>query len=180
MCIHYIHPWVPSLFCTLMYVDIKIEELRTQTHVHWTRSHKHQTVTTINTTHITASVSPYPSPAAVAVSWSCGFVSTRHVSWISGQWLVSTIGRNNTDPESINRDTTNTHWPLNITNIHSLAILWQKYTIILWHNITFQLVHMPNICKSANLPPLGAYFMCNWVQIIQIRHPIITLYLVTC
>ena len=125
LCIHYIHPWVPSLFCTLMYVDIKIEELRTQTHVHWTRSHKHQTVTTINTTHITASVSPYPSPAAVAVSWSCGFVSTRHVSWISGQWLVSTIGRNNRDPESINRDTTNTHWPLDITIIHSLAILRQ-------------------------------------------------------
>ena len=64
---------------------------------------------------------------------------------VSGQWTVSTIGRNNTDPESINRDTTNTHWPLNITNIHSLAILWQKCTIILWHNITFQLEQMPNI-----------------------------------
>ena len=130
--------------------------------------------------HHAPSVSPYPQPVSAAVSWSCRVVSTRHVSRVSGRWPVLTIGRNNTDPESINRDTTNTHWPLNITNIHSLAILWQKYTIILWHNITFQLVHMPNICISANLPPLGAYFMCNWVQIIQIRHPIITLYLVTC
>ena len=48
-----------------------------------------------------------------------------YVSWVSGQWRMSTIGRNNTDPESIKRDTTNTHWPLDITIIHSLAILRQ-------------------------------------------------------
>ena len=48
-----------------------------------------------------------------------------HVSQVSGQWRMSTIGRNNTDPESIKRDTTNTHWPLDITIIHSLAILRQ-------------------------------------------------------
>ena len=75
--------------------------------------------------YITSSVSPYPRPSSAAVSWSCGVVSTCHVSWVSGQWLVSTIGRNNTDPESIKRDTTNTHWPLDITIIHSLAILRQ-------------------------------------------------------
>ena len=95
--------------------------------------------------HHAPSVSPYPQPVSAAVSWSCRVVSTRHVSRVSGRWPVLTIGRNNTDPESINRDTTNTHWPLNITNIHSLAILWQKCTIILWHNITFQLEQMPNI-----------------------------------
>ena len=129
---------MPSLFCTSLYVDIKIEELQTQTQcepehkLHWTP------VTTI--------ISLYPQPASAALSWSCGVVSTRHVSRVSGQWPVSTIGRNNTDPESINRDTTNTHWPLDITIIHSLAILWQKYNIIiLWHNITFQLEQMPNI-----------------------------------
>ena len=48
-----------------------------------------------------------------------------HVSQVSGQWRMLTIGRNNTDPESIKRDTTNTHWPLDITIIHSLAILRQ-------------------------------------------------------
>ena len=48
-----------------------------------------------------------------------------HMSQVSGQWRMSTIGRNNTDPESIKRDTTNTHWPLDITIIHSLAILRQ-------------------------------------------------------
>ena len=48
-----------------------------------------------------------------------------HMSQVSGQWRMSTIGRNNTDPESIKRDTTNTHWPLDITIIHSLAILQQ-------------------------------------------------------
>ena len=68
-----------------------------------------------------------------------------HVSQVSGQWRMSTIGRNNTDPESIKRDTTNTHWPLDITIIHSLAILRQKYNIILWHNINFQLEQMPNL-----------------------------------
>ena len=57
-----------------------------------------------------------------------------HMSQVSGQWRMSTIGRNNTK-----RDTTNTHWPLDITIIHSLAILWQKYNIILWHNINLQL-----------------------------------------
>ena len=29
------------------------------------------------------------------MSWSCVVVSTRYVSWVSGQWPVSTIGRNN-------------------------------------------------------------------------------------
>ena len=48
-----------------------------------------------------------------------------HMSQVSGQWRMSTIGRNNTDPDSIKRDTTNTHWPLDITIIHSLAILRQ-------------------------------------------------------
>ena len=100
--------------------------------------------------HHAPSVSPYLRPVSAAVSWSCGVVSTRHVSWVSGQWPVSTIGRNNTDPESINRDTTNTHWPLDIIIIHSLAILWQKYNIILWHNINFQLEQMPNMWECSH------------------------------
>ena len=79
--------------------------------------------------------------------WELIWLRTSHYSM---QWPVLTIGRNNTDPESINRDTTNTHWPLNITNIHSLAILWEKYTFILWHNITFQLEQMPNLWEGSH------------------------------
>ena len=45
--------------------------------------------------HHAPSVSPYLRPASAAVSWSCVVVSTRYVSWVSGQWPVSTIGRNN-------------------------------------------------------------------------------------
>jgi len=77
--------------------------------------------------HFTPSVSPYPWPASATVSWSCGVVSTRHVSRVSGQWPVSTIGRNNSDTESINRNNTYTHWALDITIIHSPAIMRQYY-----------------------------------------------------
>ena len=59
----------------------------------------HHARTIIITTHITTSVSSYPLPSSAAMSWSCGVVSTRHVSWVSGQWPVSTIDRNNTDPD---------------------------------------------------------------------------------
>ena len=55
----------------------------------------HYARTIIITTHITTSVSSYPLPSSAAMSWSCGVVSTRYVSWVSGQWPVSTIGRNN-------------------------------------------------------------------------------------
>ena len=59
----------------------------------------HYARTIIITTHITTSVSSYPLPSSAAMSWSCGVVSTHHVSWVSGQWPVSTIDRNNTDPD---------------------------------------------------------------------------------
>ena len=75
-----------------------------------------------------------------------------------GQWPVSTIGRNNTDPESINRDTTNTHRPLDIPIIHSLAILRQKY-IILWHNINFQL--NLNKCPIYERVAIGWKYPCR-------------------
>ena len=82
-----------------------------------------------------------------------------HMSQVSGQWRMSTIGRNNTDPESIKRDTTNTHWPLDITIIHSLAILRQKYNIILWHNINFQL--NLNKCPIYERVAIGWKYPCR-------------------
>ena len=51
-------------------------------------------------------------------------------------------------PESINRDTTNTHWPLDIIIIHSLAILWQKkyYHLVAQHHLPTWKV--PNIWEG--------------------------------
>ena len=40
--------------------------------------------------------------------------------------------------------------PLDITIIYSLAILWEKYNIILWPNINFQLEQMPNIWEGSH------------------------------
>jgi len=108
---------------------VVVDTARTQVTLHWTvdtSPHPH------NNHHAHYSISFTVSVASISRrKLELSVVSTRHVSGVSCQWPVSTIGRNNTDPESINRDTTNTHWPLDIPIIHLLAILWQKYHLFM-------------------------------------------------
>ena len=47
-------------------------------------------------THYSISFTISAASILATVIWSCGVVSTRYVSRVSGQWPVSTIGRNDT------------------------------------------------------------------------------------
>ena len=64
-------------------------------------------------------------------------------------------------PESINRDTTNTHWPLDIIIIHSLAILWQKkyYHLVAQHHLPTWKV--PNIWEGNHNLRMKIYHTVN-------------------